>query len=107
MHLRPYNSNLKILQCEDCYTVAKEAEDHTLFLMAPSPQTEEEKAAESTWISPPPLPPRVFDLHEKHRRRVYASPQAQEETSSTFVPPPNIRPLPYQQEPVKSTAEVH
>jgi hypothetical protein len=45
--------------------VAAEADDHTLYLMVPSPQTEEERAAERTWIPPLPLPAGVFDWQEK------------------------------------------
>lgn len=61
-HLKPYDRNLRILEYSDCYKVAVEADDHTLYLMVPSPQTEEERAAERTWIPPLPLPAGLFNL---------------------------------------------
>ena len=62
MHLKPHDKNLRTLENSDCYKVAVEADDHSLYMMVPSPQTEEERAAERTWIPPPPLAPGVFDL---------------------------------------------
>lgn len=106
-NLKPHDSFLRRLQDKDCYRAAVEDEDNTLYLMVPSPQTEEENAAERTWIPPPPLPPNAFDLGEEHKRRVYASPQAQEEIdwkSSTFVFPSHIPLLPSQQEQLRSPA---
>jgi hypothetical protein len=47
-HLKPHDKNLRTLEYGDCYKVAAEADDHTLYLMVPSPQTEEERAAERT-----------------------------------------------------------
>jgi len=108
-HLKPHDKNLRTLEYGDCYKVAVEADDHTLYLMVPSPQTEEERAAERTWIPPLPLPADVFDLQEKlGRRRVHVSPRAQEDTgfgSSEFVPPPNVHQLPPRQEAAKPTEE--
>jgi hypothetical protein len=110
MHLKPHDKNLRILENGDCYKVAAEAADHTLYLMVPSPQTEEESAAERTWIPPLPLPAGVFDLQEKlGRRGVHTTPQALEDTgfgSSAFVPPPNIHPLPPKSEAVKPAKEI-
>jgi hypothetical protein len=84
--------------------------------MVPSPQTEEEKAAESTMplIPPPSMPLELFHWHEEQtRKRLDASPQAQKETSfertARFVAPSNIPQLPLlpQQVLLESTAEVH
>ena len=109
-HLKPHDKNLRTLEYGDCYRVAAEADDHTLYLMAPSPQTEEERASERTWVPPVPLPAGVFDLQEKlGRRRVHTTPQPQEDTgfgSSAFVPPPNIHPLPPKWEAVKPAKEI-
>lgn len=108
-HLKPHDKNLRTLEYRDCYKVAVEADDHTLYLMAPSPQTEEERAAERTWITPLPLPAGVFDLQDNlGRRTIHASPQAQEDTSfrrSEFIPPPNVHPLPPRQEADKHAEE--
>ena len=109
-HLKPHDKNLRTLEYGDCYKVAAEADDHTLYLMAPSAQTEEERAAERTWTPPPPLAPGVFDLQEKvSKRRPHASPQLQEDTgfrSSSFVSPPNSQPLPAKWEAVKAAEEI-
>ncbi|KAG9240847.1 hypothetical protein BJ878DRAFT_483468 [Calycina marina] len=56
VHLKPHDKNLRTLEYGDCYKVTVEADDHTLYLMVPSPQIEEERAAERTWIAPLPLP---------------------------------------------------
>jgi hypothetical protein len=82
--LKPHDSILRKLEYEDCYKAAKEDEHHTLYMMkpseqseekkaaestvyliAPSPQTEEKKAAESTLLlKPPPLiPPEMLHWH--------------------------------------------
>jgi len=110
MHLKPHDKNLRTLENSDCYKVAVEADDHSLYMMVPSPQTEEERAAERTWIPPPPLAPGVFDLQDKiSRRRPHASPQPQEDTgfgSSVFVPPPNNQPLPPKWEAVEPAEEI-
>ncbi len=87
-HLKPHDKNLRTLEYGDCYKVAVEADDHTLYLMVPSPQTEEERAAERTWIPPLPLPADVFDLQEK---------------LGPPFPPPSQQQLPL----VISSAEVH
>ena len=106
MHLKPHDKNLRILENRDCYKVAVEADDHTLYMIVPSPQTEKERAAERTWIPPLPLATGAFDSQDKlSKRRPYAS---QEDTgfgSSAFVPPPNIHPLPPKWEAVKSAKE--
>jgi hypothetical protein len=132
MHLKPHDSNLNKLEFEDCYKVAEEDEDHTLYLMVPSQQTEEEKVAEMLHWPPLSMSPELFHWHKKQNsRRLHASPQAQEETSfertTLFVAPPNISqypfppnnpqlqpppnipklPLPPQQELVESTADFH
>jgi hypothetical protein len=95
-HLKPHDKNLRTLEYGDCYRVATEADDHTLYLMAPSPQTEEERSAERIWIPPLPLPTGDFDFQDKlSRRKPHASPKPQEDTgfgSSEFVPLPNIHP---------------
>jgi hypothetical protein len=120
MHLKPHDSDLKVLAIKDCYQVAKDAEDHSLYMMEPSPQTEEEKAAErSEWKVPFPLPTDMFTLREAAERAItHVSPQAQQPTrwgGSTFVPPPDIHQFPFplpdrleQQPPlVESTPETH
>jgi hypothetical protein len=108
-HLKPHDKNLRTLEYGDCYKVATEADDHTLYLMAPSPQTEEERASERTWVPPESLPAGVFDLQEKlGRRGVHTTPQVQEDTgfgSPAFVPPPNIPALPPEWEAVKLAKE--
>jgi hypothetical protein len=48
MHLKPYNKNLHILKNRDCYKVAIEANNHSLYIMVPSLQTKEERATERT-----------------------------------------------------------
>jgi hypothetical protein len=109
MHLKPHDKNLRTLENSDCYKVAVEADDHSLYMMVPSPQTEEERAAERTWIPPPPLAPGVFDLQDKISRRPHASPQLQEDTgfgSSVFISPPNNQPLPPKGEAVKPADEI-
>ena len=83
-----------------------------MYLMA-ALEEEKEKTAEGNvlWVPPPPITPEVFHWHqEPNRRQAYVSPPTQEETgleSSAFVPPPNIHPLPSEQDLVKSTAEIH
>jgi hypothetical protein len=99
MYLKPHDSDLKVLAFKDCYQVAKDAEDHSLYMMALSPQTEEEKAAErSEWKAPFPLPTDMFTLGEAAERIItQASRQAQQPTSwgnPTFVPPPDIHQFP-------------
>jgi hypothetical protein len=110
--LKPHDSNLRRLEYEDCYKAAKEDEHHTLYMMKPSQQSEEEKAAENTVSLIPPLsiplemlhwPPPSMPLELIHwskgdkRRRRYASRQAQERTGledTSFVAPPDIPSLP-------------
>lgn len=110
-HLKPHDKNLRTLEYSDCYKVAVEADDHTLYLMVPSPQTEEERAAERTWIRPLPLPAGVFDLQEKLRRRVaHTNLQAPGDTgftSAEFVPPPSAQPIPPRQDAAKSVEGAH
>jgi hypothetical protein len=48
MYLKPYNKNLRTLENSDCYKVAVEADDYSLYIMVPSPQTKEERAMEYT-----------------------------------------------------------
>jgi hypothetical protein len=97
-YLKPHNKNLRTLEYSDCYKVAAEANNHTLYLMVLSLQTEEERVVEHTWILVLPLPVGIFDLQTKlSRRGAYTTPQAQEDIgfrSSAFVPPPNIHLLP-------------
>jgi hypothetical protein len=65
MHLKPHDSNLNKLEYKDCYKVAEEDKDHTLYLMVPSQQTKEEKAAEMLYWPPLSMPPELFHWHKK------------------------------------------
>lgn len=85
--LKPYDSNLRKLDYEDYYKVAKEDEHHTLYLMVLSLQTKEERPLESTSsLNPQPLIPLEMlhwslysipsdQFHQcEEQRRLYASP---------------------------------
>ncbi|KUJ10914.1 uncharacterized protein LY89DRAFT_723432 [Mollisia scopiformis] len=105
---------LNILGLDDCYKAAVEDEDHALYSMVPSPRTEEERVAERTmlWKSPFLLPPEALHWRkESSRGRRRAPPQAQEGLhgleSSSFTPPPGLRPLPPEQKSVKDPPKFH
>ncbi|KAF8852804.1 hypothetical protein BDZ45DRAFT_763049 [Acephala macrosclerotiorum] len=100
IHLK--SIHLRMLESGDCYKVAMKADNHTLYLMAPSPQSGEQKAAEHAWKSL--LRAEALDFAaptgERRRRRVPRTTQKEEtqrskqdqETigfaDSAFIPPP-------------------
>ncbi|KAH7364008.1 hypothetical protein BKA65DRAFT_532668 [Rhexocercosporidium sp. MPI-PUGE-AT-0058] len=96
-HLKPHDKTLRVLDFGDCYKVAADDDDHTLYMMAPSSQTEAERAAEHSWKPPSPLPVGSFDLPNKPGRRViHVTPHVQKDVgfrSSKFVPPPDTEQL--------------
>lgn len=86
--LRPHDSNLRRLEYEDCYKAAEADANNTLYMMAASPQTDEEMAIESTLIQPPSMALEVPSL-------MGPSPQTEEEIavgSTLLTHPPSIPP---------------
>jgi hypothetical protein len=101
--LRPHDSNLRRLEYEDCYKAAKADVNNTLYMMAASPQTDEEMAIESTLIQPPSMALEVPSL-------MGPSPQIDEDmaiesTMSLFQPPSMALEVPSSMGPSPQTEE--
>ena len=110
IHLKPHDSNLNRLEYRDCYRAAIEDENHTLYLMAESAQTEGEKASESSilWALPSSATSNLLYWHkEPERIRLHAAQEGTSLEQAEFNPPANLPSFPSLQEPVKTTADVY
>jgi hypothetical protein len=107
IRLKPHDSNLNRLEYGDCYRAAIEDENHTLYLMAESAQTEGEKASENSisWVLPPSATSNLLHWDkEPERIKLHKAPQAHKRSSlkqAVFNPPATFPAL------VKFTSEVH